>query len=255
MSLNKQIGIKELARKRLIVALDVQSAHQARELLCALRGVVGTFKIGSQLFTAAGPEIVREIVRSGERVFLDLKFHDIPSTVALAGVEATRLGVSIFNVHAAGGSEMMRRTAETVADTANAEGLASPSIIAVTVLTSTNAATLSEIGISSSPEEQVGRLSLLAAVSGMDGVVASPREVALVRSVVDKAGFLVVTPGIRPQGTGLDDQKRTMTPAEAIKAGADYLVVGRPITGTKGPAQAAEQIIDEMATGFANGGF
>jgi orotidine-5'-phosphate decarboxylase len=243
--------MRESTKNRLIVALDVSTAHQARELVQTLHGVVGIFKIGSQLFTGAGPDIVREIIKSGSRVFLDLKFHDIPSTVAAAGAEATRLGVSLFNLHAAGGSEMMRRTAEAVSKTADAEGLTRPSVIAVTVLTSADAATLSEIGISFSTEDQVRSLSLLAEASGMDGVVASPREIALVRSALKRESFLVVTPGIRPSGSELDDQKRVMTPAEAFSDGADYLVVGRPITGAKDPKQAAEHIIEEMARVFA----
>ena len=243
--------MRESTKNKLIVALDVSTAHQARELVQTLHGVVGMFKVGSQLFTGAGPDIVREIIKSGSRVFLDLKFHDIPSTVAAAGAEATRLGVSLFNLHAAGGSEMMRRTAEAVSKTADAEGLTRPSVIAVTVLTSADAATLSEIGISSSTEDQVRSLSLLAEASGMDGVVASPREIALVRSAIKRESFLVVTPGIRPSGSALDDQKRVMTPAEAFSDGADYIVVGRPITSAKDPIQAAEHIIDEMARVFA----
>jgi orotidine-5'-phosphate decarboxylase len=243
--------MRESSKNKLIVALDVSTAHQARELVQTLRGVVGMFKIGSQLFTGAGPDIVREIIKSGSRVFLDLKFHDIPSTVAAAGAEATRLGVSLFNLHAAGGSEMMRRTAEAVSRTADAEGLTRPSVIAVTVLTSAEAATLSEIGISFSTEDQVRSLSLLAEASGMDGVVASPREIALVRSAIKRERFLIVTPGIRPSGSELDDQKRVMTPAEAFSEGADYLVVGRPITSAKDPKQAAEHIIDQMARVFA----
>jgi orotidine-5'-phosphate decarboxylase len=243
--------MRESSKNKLIVALDVSTAHQARELVHTLRGVVGMFKIGSQLFTGAGPDIVREIIKSGSRVFLDLKFHDIPSTVAAAGAEATRLGVSLFNLHAAGGSEMMRRTAEAVSRTADAEGLTRPSVIAVTVLTSADAATLSETGISFSTEDQVRSLSLLAEASGMDGVVASPREITLVRSAIKRESFLVVTPGIRPSGSELDDQKRVRTPVEAFSEGADYLVVGRPITSAKDPKQAAEHIIDQMARVFA----
>ena len=237
---------------KLIVALDVENAQKARELVSMLRGIVGMFKIGSQLFTAAGPALVREIVGSGERVFLDLKFHDIPNTVAAAGVEATRLGVSIFNLHAAGGSEMMRRTAETVAECAASEGLTRPSIIAVTVLTSANAATLAEVGYSADPEELVPRLALLAEASGMDGVVASPREVSMIRSVVKKPDFIVVTPGVRPTGSALFDQKRVTTPREAMIAGSDYIVVGRPIIEAPNPAEAAQQIIDQMEISAAS---
>jgi orotidine-5'-phosphate decarboxylase len=237
---------------RLIVALDVETASGARRLVSNLRGMVGMYKIGSQLFTAAGPALVREIISAGERVFLDLKFHDIPNTVACAGVEATRLGVSIFNVHAAGGSEMMRHAADVVAECADSEGLARPLIIAVTVLTSANEATLTEIGHILKPDELVPRLALLAEASGLDGVVASPREVAIVRAIVHKPKFLVVTPGVRPTGAALFDQKRVMTPHEAITAGADYIVVGRPILDAPDPARAAQQIIDELEIDTAN---
>src|SRR5438128_4856474 len=238
----------QTAGERLIVALDVETADRALDLFEALRDVAGMFKVGSQLFTAAGPDIVRQIVARGERVFLDLKFHDIPNTVAAAGVEATRLGVSIFNVHAAGGSEMMRRAAAAVAQSAEAEGLTRPSIIAVTVLTSADQMTLAEVGWSATPENLVGRLALLAEAAGMDGVVASPREVDIVRSVVNTPGFIVVTPGVRPAGAALGDQSRVTTPREAIAAGADYLVVGRPIIEAADPARAAMQIIEEMET-------
>ena len=238
--------------RKLIVALDVDTAAKARELVSALRGIVGMFKIGSQLFTAAGPDLVREIVRSGERVFLDLKFHDIPNTVASAGVEAARLGVSIFNVHAAGGSEMMRRTVEAVAKCVDVEGLTKPQIIAVTVLTSSNHTTLTEVGFDSGPADLVRHLALLAEAAGMDGVVASPQEVGLVREVVKKPGFVIVTPGVRPAGADSGDQRRVMTPREAISAGADYLVVGRPILAAPDPALAAHQIIHEMNRAFEN---
>jgi len=238
------------AKDRLIVALDVSSERRARELVDSMRGIIGMFKIGAQLFTEAGPKIVSEIAGSGNGVFLDLKFHDIPNTVALAAVAATRLGVSIFNVHASGGLEMMRRTADAVSEVAAKEGLKRPSVIAVTVLTSSDATMLSEVGIGSEPESQVRRLSLLAKASGMDGVVASPHEVAVVRSTVMSPGFLIVTPGVRPEGTVLDDQKRVMTPAQAIRAGADYIVVGRPIIGAKDPVESAGQILEEMESGL-----
>jgi orotidine-5'-phosphate decarboxylase len=236
----------ELTRNKLIVALDVATAGEARRLVSSLRGIVGMFKIGSQLYTAAGPDLVREIVAMDERVFLDLKFHDIPNTVAAAGIEAARLGVSIFNVHAAGGSEMMRRTADAVHEAAETEGLAPPAVIAVTILTSSSTSTLDEIGMTGSPEEAVPRLAVLAESSGLSGVVASPREIGLVREAVKSPGFLIVTPGIRPAGSKHDDQKRVTTPGEAIRAGADYIVVGRPILKSNDIARAARSIVDEI---------
>lgn len=236
---------------KLIVALDVDSADKALDLVRALRGIAGMFKIGSQLFTAAGPALVREIISSGEQIFLDLKYHDIPNTVALAGVEAARLGVSIFNLHAAGGREMMRRTVDAVSECAQKEGIPRPLIIAVTALTSANDNTLAEVGYGAAAAELVPRLATLAEASGMDGVVASPHEVGIVRSVVDKPNFVIVTPGVRPRGAEWSDQKRVTTPREAILAGADYIVVGRPILEAPDPAHAAQQILDEMQTGAA----
>jgi len=242
--------MNSVTKERLIVALDVSTERRARELVDSLRGIVGMFKIGSQLFTEAGPKIVSEVASSGNGVFLDLKFHDIPNTVSWAAVAATRLGVSILNVHALGGREMMQRTADAVSEVATKEGLKRPSVIAVTVLTSSDAAMLSEVGIASEPGTEVRRLSLLAEASGMDGVVASPHEVAAVRSTVIRPGFLIVTPGVRPAGAALDDQKRVMTPAQAIRAGADYIVVGRPITSAKDPVESAGQILEEMESGL-----
>jgi orotidine-5'-phosphate decarboxylase len=239
-------------KDRLIVALDVATVDEARRLVDMLEGIAGMFKIGSQLFTASGPTFVREIVDRGQKIFLDLKFHDIPNTVAAAGVEAARLGVSIFNVHAAGGSEMMRRTVVSVAESAEAEGLMRPSIIAVTVLTSADQSSLAEVGLSSNTEQLVERLASLAALSGLDGVVASPREVGLVRSVVKNPNFIVVTPGVRPAGAALGDQSRVATPREAIANGSNYLVVGRPIIESADPVRAALHIINEMETSSTN---
>jgi orotidine-5'-phosphate decarboxylase len=235
-----------MTNDKLIVALDVDSIRRARQLISELREHVAMFKVGSQLFTAAGPEIVREILRSGSRVFLDLKFHDIPNTVAAAGVEATRLGVSIFNIHAAGGVEMMERTADAVSRVAESEGLSRPAVIAVTVLTSADATTLEATGVAADPKSHVLRLAALAAKSGMDGVVASPLEVTPIRAAVARPGFLIVTPGVRPGGTSHDDQKRVMSPAEAIRAGADYLVVGRPVSEADDPVAAAKAITAEI---------
>jgi orotidine-5'-phosphate decarboxylase len=238
--------MEQLAKNKLIVALDVETAREALNLFSALKDVAGMFKIGSQLFTASGAGLVREIVTAGGRIFLDLKFHDIPNTVAAAGVEAARLGVSIFDVHACGGSEMMRRTAEAVAETALREGINRPLIIGITVLTSMDDSTLAETGFSSSTTEQVSRMARLADESGLDGVVASPHEVKLVRETVGRNNFVIVTPGVRPSGAANDDQRRVMTPTDAVRAGADYLVVGRPILKATDPALAAHQIVEEM---------
>jgi len=240
-------------KEKLIVALDVRTLAEARALVAALRDVVGLFKVGSQLFTTAGPEIVKEIIDSGARVFLDLKFHDIPNQVAGAARAATELGVSMFTVHASGGAEMMSRAAEAVTETASRAGLARPRVVAVTVLTSVDSVTLSEIGMASSPLECVLRLARLAADSGLDGVVASPLEAQALRSSLANPGFLLVTPGVRPAGGALDDQKRVTTPAAALSAGADYLVIGRPITGAKDPVGAARTILAELENASLGG--
>jgi orotidine-5'-phosphate decarboxylase len=234
------------AQDKLIVALDVDSADQALDLFDALRDVVGMFKIGSQLFTAVGPDVVRQIIAKGGRVFLDLKFHDIPNTVAAAGVEATRLGVLIFNVHASGGAEMLQRTADAVAESANREGLAKPKVIAVTLLTSMDQTSLEKIGINDEPRAMVARLARTAADCGLDGVVASPREIQVIRETINSPDFLIVTPGIRSANHAMDDQKRTLTAAEAIGAGADYLVVGRPILKADDPVAAARTVVAEI---------
>lgn len=234
------------AREKLIVALDVETPREAREVVAAVGSHAGTFKVGSQLFTAAGPDLVRELVSAGARVFLDLKFHDIPATVAAAAREAARLGVSLFTVHAAGGSEMLRRAAEAVAEAASREGLARPRVLGVTVLTSADASTLAEAGVGDPVEGQVARLAALAASCGLDGVIASPREIGLVRRRVSRPGFLVVTPGVNPSGAAYDDQKRVMSPSAAVRAGADFVVVGRAILKASDPAAAARAVVEEM---------
>ncbi len=227
----------------IVVALDVDTAEEALALVARLRGTVGMFKVGKQLFTAAGPEIVRRIVALGERVFLDLKFHDIPNTVAKAGIEAARLGVSIFNVHALGGAKMMREVTRAVTETAERERMARPKILGVTILTSHTPESLQEIGIELRLEDQVVRLAQLCAEAGIDGVVASPHEIVPIRNAVKNPGFIILTPGVRPAGTALDDQSRVMTPGEAIRAGANYLVIGRPITAADDPVTAARRIL------------
>jgi orotidine-5'-phosphate decarboxylase len=238
------------AKDKLIISLDVETAERALDLFSALCDVAGMFKIGSQLFTAAGPEIVRQIVAKGGRVFLDLKFHDIPNTVAAAGIEATRLGVSMLNVHASGGAEMMKRTAEAVAETATREGLAKPAVIAVTILTSLDSDSLRRIGINQDPEFLVKAFARAAFVCGLDGVVASPLEIGIIRQDIAGPGFLIVTPGIRRSTATPDDQRRTMSPAEAIHAGADYIVIGRPILNAPSPADAARKVIQEIEIGL-----
>jgi orotidine-5'-phosphate decarboxylase len=236
---------------KLIIALDVETASEARQLVAMLRDVTGAFKIGSQLFTATGPQFVRELIRDGARIFLDLKFHDIPNTVAAAGIEATRLGVFMFNVHASGGSEMMRRTMDAVGETSEREGLVRPSVIGVTVLTSADDATLAEIGVGAASEAQVVRLARLVEASGLDGVVSSPHEIMAVRAAVTSREFLIVTPGVRPADSPKDDQRRIMTPHDAVQAGADYLVVGRAVIGAPDPMQAAIAILEEMSSGLS----
>ena len=235
------------ARERLIVALDVDSEKEAERLLDALKGAIQIFKIGSQPFTAFGPKIVDLVHKKGCKVFLDLKYHDTPDTVARAAREATRLGVFMFNVHSLGGMEMMKKCLEASSETAEKEGLQRPKILAVTLLTSITPEILqNEIGIKGKGvEDDVRRLAALAAEAHLDGVVSSPQEIRVIREARGK-GFLIVTPGVRPAGSQMDDQKRISAPKEAIKAGADYIVVGRPIIMAKDPAKAAEEIIKEM---------
>ena len=233
------------SEKRVIVALDVETAYEARGLIRELRDEAAAFKIGLQLFTSAGPEFVREVA-ADNRVFLDLKFHDIPNTVGRAGVEAARLGVWMFNVHAAGGSEMMRRTAAEVGTVCARENLSRPLIIGVTVLTSSDANTLRETGIEDTAEAQVLRLASLTAECGLDGVVASPLEIAAVRSSIGRSDFVIVTPGVRPEFATNDDQKRVMTPRRAVFAGSDYLVIGRPILKAEDRAAALRKIGEEI---------
>lgn len=236
-------------RDRIIVALDVDSANDAAEIVRELEGRVGAFKVGLQLFTAAGPEFVRELASAGNKVFLDLKFHDIPNTVAKASVEAARLGVWMFNVHCSGGSEMMRQAVKEVDLVCNNEGIKRPLMIGVTVLTSSNSETMSEIGVANDIETQVSKLAVLAAGSGLDGVVASPLEVAAVRNAVKRTDFLTVTPGIRAESATADDQRRVTTVGRALAGGSDYVVIGRPITQAADRAAAVDAIVREAEAG------
>jgi len=231
------------ARDRLIVALDVADAAVARALARRLAGEVGMFKVGSQLFTAGGPAVVRELVADGQRVFLDLKFHDIPNTVAGAVAATAGLGVSLVTVHAAGGPAMITAAAEAARGTA-------ARVLAITVLTSLDATTLGAIGITGGVEATVLRLARLAADAGAHGVVASPHEARALRAARG-AEFLVVTPGIRPAGAALGDQSRAATPGAALAAGADYLVVGRPIVAAPDPVAAARAVVLEMEAATA----
>ena len=234
------------ARKRLIFALDVDELAQAQRWVRELRGHVGVFKVGKQLFTRCGPEVVTMIRNEGGEVFLDLKYHDIPNTVAMAGIEACRLGVKMFNVHALGGREMMSATAMKAEESCRAAGIPAPLLLAVTILTSSTDATLREIGIERPVAEMVPRLARLAQEAGCGGVVASPLEVRLIRAACGPE-FKIVTPGVRPAFAASDDQKRIMTPGQAISAGADYLVIGRPISAAPQPLRAAQLILDEIA--------
>jgi orotidine-5'-phosphate decarboxylase len=228
------------AKDRLIVALDVPSAARARELAAQLRGICRWVKVGLELYLAAGTAMVEELTGQGYSVFLDLKFYDIPNTVAGAVRSAASMGASLLTIHAAGGPAMLRAAAEAAAALSN-----SPRLLAVTVLTSMDRTQLAAVGIESSAADQVLRLARLATESDIPGLVCSPEEVALLRRELGTDPQLVV-PGIRPAGAAVGDQKRIATPADAIRAGASQLVVGRPITQATDPAKAAAAILDEI---------
>lgn len=227
-------------RDRLIVALDVSSASEAQKIVTAVGGSATTFKVGKQLFTAEGPQVVRDLVASGRKVFLDLKFHDIPNTVAGAVTEAAKLKVAMMTVHAAGGSKMLRAAAE-----AASQSVAKPMVLAVTVLTSLSDADLQEQGITAGVQTQVLRLAGMAVQAGCGGIVASAQEASHLRQTLG-TGFAIVTPGVRPTGGDAGDQARVVTPKAAMTAGATYIVVGRPITGAADPSTAAAAILAEL---------
>jgi orotidine-5'-phosphate decarboxylase len=233
---------------QLLVALDVDSGARALELAALLRSVAGGFKIGNRLFTLEGPALVRKIADAGSRVFLDLKYHDIPNTVAQAVESAVETGAWMVNVHASGGTAMMRAAADAGRNTAARLNRPAPLLIAVTVLTSMDAATLRDLGVTRPLAEQVVALAKMTQAAGLDGVVASAQETAAIRAACGPE-FAIVTPGIRGASAGSDrnDQARTMGPAEAVQAGASYLVVGRPIIGATDPLEAAAAIAAEIA--------
>ena len=233
-------------KDRIIFALDVEHFSEAQQWVNLLKDHVGMFKVGKQLFTHAGPKVIDMIRKRSQNIFLDLKFHDIPTTVAKAGAEATKLNVSIFDLHALGGFEMMRKTVEASRATAKELGIPKPLILAITILTSMDEDTLNEVGIRGPILEEVGQLALLAMKAGMDGVVASPKEIGIIRQQCGEK-FLIVTPGIRLPSDKKDDQKRTMSPKEAISAGASYLVIGRPIKEAKDPLEAVQRIVEDIS--------
>ena len=226
-------------KSKIFVALDVENKEKALEIVSDLRGLGACFKIGKQLFTSTGPELVREIVGMGEDVFLDLKYHDIPNTVAKAGAAAAELGVKIFNVHASGGRKMMEAVRNEMNKLQNP-----PLVLAVTILTSLGEEDIREVGFDRTIPEQIAKLAKLAKDSGMDGVVASPLEIELIRETCGK-DFKILTPGIRPAFAAANDQKRIATPAEALRKGADFLVIGRPITAAENRREAFLKILEE----------
>jgi len=234
------------ARERFVLALDVDDFKKAEQLVGELSDYVGVFKIGSQLFTAEGAKVVNMVNERGGKVFLDLKFHDIPNTVARAAEVATELGVYIFDVHISGGYEMMKAAAEASKKISLTLGIRKPLILGVTLLTSINQEILEkDLGITRRLEEHVVHLAKLAKTAGLDGVVASSREIKEIRKACGE-DFVILTPGIRPTGKSSDDQKRVMTPQEAIKLGSDFLVIGRPIRNASNPVKAAKEILREM---------
>ena len=234
------------AAERLVIALDIESDTEALGIVAELKDSVALFKVGLQLFTAYGPDIVRRITGMGGRVFLDLKYHDIPNTVAKASAEAVKLGVSIFNVHSLGGLDMMKAAAESAKETAEKLNLPLPTVLAVTILTSMDEKSMrKELKITRSLQREVAHLARLAQRAGMHGVVASPQEIKALRRAV-RGEFVLLTPGVRPAWADKDDQKRVMTPGEAVKAGVDYIVVGRPVLNASDRKAAVEKILEEM---------
>lgn len=232
--------------ERVIVALDVETAAAAKELVSELDGLIATFKVGLQLFCSAGPDLVRELTEQGKKIFLDLKFHDIPNTAAKASVEAARCGAWMFNLHASGGREMMKRAAGEVSEFCEVNSIRRPYVIAVTVLTSMGNDDAKEVGCEGQIAARVVRLARLAGSCGLDGVVASAAEAGVIREAITDPDFRIVTPGIRLDSGTNDDQKRVMAPRAALDAGADHLVIGRPIIAAADRRTAAARIVDEL---------
>jgi orotidine-5'-phosphate decarboxylase len=234
-------------RDLIILALDVSGYDDAIEIARKFREHIDIFKVGSELFTSAGPKIVDTINSMGKKVFLDLKFHDIPNTVSKSALATAKLGVFMFNVHTLGGFEMMKQAAQTLGNFSLSKNVEVPKLIGVTILTSIDRSAMQdELGIGAPMSTQVKHLAGLAHKAGLDGVVASPEDAEMIRSRFGK-GFLIVTPGIRPSWAAADDQKRTLTPGEALRKGADYLVIGRAITSQPVPLDALKRIEEEIA--------
>lgn len=235
-----------MSKDKLIVALDFENLHTANQIVCQLGDLVTWFKIGGQLFTATGPTSAETFRNLGKKVFLDLKFHDIPNTVTGAVTAAAKTGASMINMHASGGFEMMRAASEATAAQASTLDIPRPLLLGVTVLTSIDEGSFRrDFDTNRKLRDQVAYLAELSQNAGLDGVVASPLEIEVVRRVCGER-FLIVTPGVRPRWAAVGDQRRIKTPAEAIEAGADYIVVGRPITGADNPRETAENILQEI---------
>ncbi|NOY23966.1 MAG: orotidine-5'-phosphate decarboxylase [Acidobacteria bacterium] len=231
---------------RVIVALDVETGGRAMEIVRACNGVISFFKVGKQLFTAEGPDVVRRIKKTGSRVFLDLKYHDIPNTVAQATVEAVKLGADIIDIHTSGGYEMMKKTMEAVRGYCAAHSVSEPEIFGITILTSLDDTELKRIGYTGGTADMVARLAVLGREAGINGVVCSPLEISMVKKTCG-SDFKTITPGIRPLfAQSPDDQKRVMTPKNAFDAGTDYIVMGRPITKALNIGEALRKLGDEI---------
>ena len=231
-------------KKKIIIALDVKNKEEALAVVSGLKEA-RTFKVGLELFTAEGPTLFKKLKVLRKRIFLDLKLHDIPNTVAGAVRSAVRHGIQMMTIHASGGREMMARAAEAARETAEMDKVEAPLLLGVTILTSLKSADLDEVGMKPDLAGQVLRLAGLAKSAGMDGVVCSPQEIEILRQEYGR-DLLIVTPGIRPAWAEAQDQKRIMTPAEALRKGADYLVIGRPITGAASPQEAFARIVEEL---------